>query len=214
MVDFQCKSRYDWADFLQVMALLRADGSGGVIENLDQATREMQKLKNEGYKYADKGLKICEQRKYDVEVGFYKKALKNNDMELMKKAAYNGNVDAKCIMVKYRLQHFEELQKLEAYELGHFMYDYHKSMHLKDSVSREDIQPVVDLMEDMLVDDIRYGQFSAAYHIYESDQVNDASPHSSGETRNPGKSRDPRISHSHPAAGYGMSLEKYNAEQN
>ncbi len=26
MVDFQCKSRYDWADFLQVMALLRAPG--------------------------------------------------------------------------------------------------------------------------------------------------------------------------------------------
>ena len=26
MVDFQCKSRYDWEDFLQVMALLRAPG--------------------------------------------------------------------------------------------------------------------------------------------------------------------------------------------
>ena len=26
MVDFQCKSRYDWADFLRVMALLRAPG--------------------------------------------------------------------------------------------------------------------------------------------------------------------------------------------
>ena len=151
-----------------VMALLQTDGSGGVNENLNHAIREMQKLKDEGYKYADKGLKICEQRKYDVQVGLYQRALKNNDMELMKKAAYNGNVDAKCIMVKYRLQHFEELQKLEAYELGHFMYDYHKSMHLKDSVSREDIQPVVDLMEDMLVDDIRYGQFTAAYQIYDS----------------------------------------------
>lgn len=150
-----------------VMALLRADGSGGVTENLDQATREMQKLKNEGYKYADKGLEICKNRKYDVEVGFYKKALKNNDMELMKKAAYNGNVDAKCVMVKYRLEHFEDIQKLEDHELSYFMYDYHKSMHLKDSVTREDIQPVVDLMEEKLVDYIRYGQFTAAYQIYE-----------------------------------------------
>ena len=150
-----------------VMALLQTDGSGGVNENLNHAIREMQKLKDEGYKYADKGLKICEQRKYDVQVGFYKKALQNNDMELMKKAAYNGNVDAKCVMVKYRLEHFEELQKLEDYELGHFMYDYHKSMHLKDSVTRDDIQPVVDLMEGMLVDYIRYGQFKSAYYIYE-----------------------------------------------
>ncbi len=151
-----------------VTALLQTDGSGGVNEDLRHATREMQKLKDEGYKYADKGLKICEQRKYDVEVGFYQRALKNNDMELMKKAAYNGNVDAKCIMVKYRLEHFEEeIQKLEDHELGHFMYDYHKSMHLKDSVTREDIQPVVDLMEGMLVDYIRYGEFTSAYYIYE-----------------------------------------------
>lgn len=151
-----------------VMALLRADGSGGVIENLDQATREMQKLKEEGYKYADEGLAICKQRKYDLEEGLYKKALKNNDMELMKKAAYNGNVDAKCIMVKYRLEHFEDIQKLQGYELSYLMYDYHKSMHLKDSVTREDIQPVVDLMEEKLVDYIRYGNFTYAYQIYES----------------------------------------------
>lgn len=150
-----------------VMALLEVDGSGGVIENLDRATREMQKLKQEDYKYADKGLDICKQRKYDLEVGFYKKALKNNDMELMKKAAYYGNVDAKCIMVKYRLEHFEDIQKLEGYELSHLMYDYHKSMHLKDSVTREDIQPVVDLMEEKLVDYIRYGNFTSAYQIYE-----------------------------------------------
>lgn len=26
MVDFQCKPRYDWADFLRVMALLRGPG--------------------------------------------------------------------------------------------------------------------------------------------------------------------------------------------
>lgn len=151
-----------------VMALLKVDGSGGVNENLNQAAREMQKLKDEGYKYADKGIEICEKRKYDVQDGFYEKALKNNDMELMKKAAYNGNVNAKCIMVKYRLEHFEDIQKLEDYELSYIMYDYHKSMHLKDSVSREDIQPVVDLMEEMLIDYIRYGQFTVAYQIYDS----------------------------------------------
>lgn len=86
----------------------------------------------------------------------------------MKKAAYNGNLDAKCVMVKYRLEHFEDIQKLEDHELSYLMYDYHKSMHLKDSVTREDIQPVVDLMEEKLVDYIRYGQFSSAYHIYDS----------------------------------------------